>query len=69
MRWLKRHPTLSAPAATFLIMAAALELFIDPGRFFVSVFVSGLFLVPFALTYVFAAFLDPKTYLKSKPPE
>ncbi len=31
--------------------------------------ISVLFVIVFGLTYAFAAFLDPKAYSKSKPPE
>jgi Ca2+/Na+ antiporter len=59
--WSQRHPTLTGIAIGFVIVGMALFLLFDP--------ISVLVMMVLALTYAFAAFFDPKTYSKSKPPD
>jgi hypothetical protein len=59
LEWSQKHPTLKGMAVAFVIIGAALFLIFDP--------LTILLFVVFGLCFVFAAFLDPKTYSKSKP--
>ena len=61
MNQLRKHPALAALTAISVVS--------DPIGSMFAVFICGFFLLPFVLTYAFAAFLDPKTYSKNRPPD